>query len=325
MAGNKESLKQVTLFTPKSVQGSLETERHRPWLSWTLALTCLLILLRPLSAQQAQPYRGDMFMAGIAGVQPMGRRSADAFYFDDYMTFMNPFFQPNDSSLAWYGSGDVDSNNVIDWEDYNAMQSGVQNDMADVDGDGTPSTSQDMQLLSDYLNSSIDYLPGHWNYLQTRAERDSWIEKMMAITGTDTIDYDYPPYPDAFISGNFASLLAMEFWDYREHTDGNPNDTLWAGYYPYESGIGRFNLPVYIVAVKFPNTGIGHGMNAILTGDNPLDWNDWNALEPQTDETNVQPGGWNIRYGSKFKIYGPREFNGPFGGHYTMIRLYLIS
>ncbi|HAE87897.1 TPA: hypothetical protein DCG86_07720, partial [Candidatus Marinimicrobia bacterium] len=51
---------------------------------------------------------------------------------------MNPFFQPNDSNLVWYGSGDVDSNNILNENDLTLIQSGIQNDQADIDGDGIP-------------------------------------------------------------------------------------------------------------------------------------------------------------------------------------------
>ena len=51
------------------------------------------------------------------------------------------FSQPNDTTLNYYGSGDVDTSNVVSWEDYNLMNSGIQNDMADVDGDEVTSTT----------------------------------------------------------------------------------------------------------------------------------------------------------------------------------------
>ena len=87
---------------------------------------------------------------------------------------LNPFWQANDSTLSWYGSGDVDGNNIVNMDDYDAMVSGVENDMADVDGDGTSSTTEDQEILLQYLNGEIEYLPGMWSHLQTREERDAW-------------------------------------------------------------------------------------------------------------------------------------------------------
>lgn len=58
---------------------------------------------------------------------------------------INLFVQPNDSTLFWYGSGDVDGNNLVDLADYEAMNI-IQNDMADIDGDGIPSTDIDKRL-----------------------------------------------------------------------------------------------------------------------------------------------------------------------------------
>jgi len=209
---------------------------------------------------------------------------------------LNPFFQPNDTTLIWYGSGDVDSNNVVDWNDYYAMQQGTQNDMADVDGDGIASTTQDQQVLADYLNNN-GYLPGQWNYLQTRDERDSWLEKMIAIDKTDTLEWVYPTW----ISGDFATQIYFNFFGYHDLEDPSIPDK-------YNLSMnGRFNLPVYYVGVSFG--GGGHGMSVGLTEDDPLIWEDWNAIEPQNNNTNVQPGGWNIPYGSRFKIYGIEGFN----------------
>jgi len=222
---------------------------------------------------------------------------------------LNPFFQPNDTTLIWYGSGDVDSNNVIDWNDYYAMQQGTQNDMADVDGDGTPSTTQDQQVLADYLNNNIEYLPGQWNYLQIRDERDSWLEKMLAIDQTDTLIWHDGSIEDRFISGNFATQLCLNFWGWKEGSI--EGDTLWSKY--DSTNIGRFNLPVYFVVAVPIGSPSGHGMNVILTGDDPLNLGEGNAIEPQDDSTNVQPGGWNIPYNSVFTLYGPNYFNNPYG------------
>ncbi len=212
-----------------------------------------------------------------------------------YEAMLNPFFQPDvNGNLLWYGSADVDSNNVVDWNDYNAMQQGVQNDMADVDGDGIASTSQDQQILSDYLNNNIEYLPGQWNYLQTRDERDSWVEKTLAIDKTDTNEWVI----NEWISGDFATQLYFNFFGYHDPEDPNIPDK-------YDLSMnGRFNLPVYFVGAAPIGSPSAHGMNAKLTGDNPLNFDDWNPIEPQNDSMYVQPGGWNIPYNSRFKIYG---------------------
>jgi len=81
----------------------------------------------------------------------------------------NPFSQPNVSvqvgkqSLEWYGSGDVNNDGIVNQSDLDAMNSGISNNMSDIDGDGTPSTQADKNILAGYIANTIPYLPGHWN------------------------------------------------------------------------------------------------------------------------------------------------------------------
>ena len=56
--------------------------------------------------------------------------------------FINPYIQQNDTTMIYYGSGDLDSNGAVNWDDYNSMISNVKNEMADLDGDGFYSTSR---------------------------------------------------------------------------------------------------------------------------------------------------------------------------------------
>lgn len=204
---------------------------------------------------------------------------------------MNPFFQPNETSF-YYGSGDVNGDGSIDVDDYSAMEAGVQNDMSDIDGNGTPSTANDLSILNQYLQGSIEYLPGHWNYLQAQSEREYWLESMLAIDATSELPYQ----TGVFISGDYRTVTEMNFAGRI-----NPNDPN----IPYNQDIinfARFNLPVYGVSVIDPNSSWGHGMDAILKGENPLSWDDWSFVEPQNDDINVQPGGWNIPHGTLLGI-----------------------
>ncbi len=96
-------------------------------------------------------------------------------------TIGNTFSQPNvhlqlgRNILDWYGSGDVNNDEVIDSKDLTAMNNGVKNDRSDVDGDGNSSTTNDKKVLNDYLNGTINYLPGHWNSLTTEG-KVNWLE-----------------------------------------------------------------------------------------------------------------------------------------------------
>jgi len=74
--------------------------------------------------------------------------------------------------------------------------------------------------------------------------------------------------------------------------------------------LGRFNLPVYFTHISLPQGG-GHEITACLTGDNPLNFYDWNFIEPQNDGTNIKPGVWNMPYDSRVYIYIARDFKCP--------------
>ena len=219
---------------------------------------------------------------------------------------VNSYKQPNDRSLHWDGSADASNNEIIILgEDVSAMQAGAQNYMADVDGDGIPSTQQDIILLQDYFNGNISYLPGWWNRLQTRAERESWLEKMLTINQTDTNTWVNGTIDERFISGNFAAQLALDFFG---HNKLNPDDNDIPVKYD-TTNIGRVNIPVYYVSIDHLGTNWGHGMNAILVGEDPLNFYDWCFVEPQNDSINVMPGDWNIPYNSNIIIGGMRHFN----------------
>ncbi len=70
----------------------------------------------------------------------------------------NTFSQPNVNmqngldSLEWYGSGDVNLDGNINELDLQEMNTGTVNNMADCDGDGTPSTQNDKNVLTEYLD-----------------------------------------------------------------------------------------------------------------------------------------------------------------------------
>ncbi|MFC1557454.1 T9SS type A sorting domain-containing protein [candidate division KSB1 bacterium] len=185
---------------------------------------------------------------------------------------INPFVRPNQTSI-YYGSGDVDSSGVVDQTDYDLIQSGISNDLSDIDGDGMPSTSSDLTILKDHLDFGT-YLPSDWNKLLTRQEREDWIDKMFAIDKTDTL------------SGvkciHFACQTYINFHGF-DGTIPTKYDT---------TNNGRFNLPVYNVFIRNP----GHAANIIITGENALYWNDGLPIEPQADR-HMQIGDWNLKPG----------------------------
>lgn len=185
----------------------------------------------------------------------------------------NPFFQNNYiyDQLNCYGGGDYDGNG-IGQEDVDAAQTGLQDDRLDVNGDGIVD-GNDATILQEYINGTKSKLPSWWNFLN-KEEKVDWLDKMLAIDQTDTITYrsktDYPK--NWFISGNYGAQICLNF-------DGFPirsQDEKELISLKYDTTtFGRYNIPVYHVASS------GHGMNACLVGDNPLDFYDWQFIEPQ--------------------------------------------
>lgn len=211
---------------------------------------------------------------------------------------MNPFWQPNQTTI-YLGSLDVDENGVEgEANDIALMNSGIQNDMADADGDGTPSTTSDIIIAQNFADGNISYAPGHWNNLQTIAERESWLENVLDIDLTDQI-----PYVDGqWVSGDYRNQLEINCAGRIDTSDPHIPDkydlSMWA----------KFNIPMYGVAVVNPSTNWGHGMNAILKGDDPLLFDNWDFVESQTDGTNIQPGSQSIPYDTIVTINAIRGF-----------------
>lgn len=222
---------------------------------------------------------------------------------------INPFIQPNDTTLNWYGSGDVNNDNIVNTQDVTRISEIIAgtysnpndrrlNDRADINGDGIVD-NQDKQILENKLNGSIPYMPGEWNKLTTRAEREDWLKKMLAIDLTSEVN--------GWNCTQYGDQLYLNLYGFK--SIGDISDLL--EYYPnYDlSNNGRFNLPLYRVSIAdYDSDGIsrtGHAMNTIVLGDNALNWNDLCNVEPQTDQMNVQPGeAYLIGIDSKFYIGG---------------------
>lgn len=216
---------------------------------------------------------------------------------------MNPFSSHIQDHLHWYGSGDANEDNVVDERDLAAMQNGAENYMADVDGDGTPSTASDQEHLQDYLDGNINYLQGWWDYLETRGERESWLEKTLVLSFVDTI----PPrhsaiYELIFNSAHRAALLSI-LNDFDKSNNLPLQYIDWLRRWGIDAGI--FNIPIW-----YSKLSSGHNMNAVLVGNDPTKFSDWSVIEPQNDSINVQPGDLDlpenieISFGEISSLYG---------------------
>jgi hypothetical protein len=55
--------------------------------------------------------------------------------------------------------------------------------------------------------------------------------------------------------------------------------------------MGNLGLPMWYLGVSYDSTRLyGHSMNAMLVGNDLAKWDDWNFIEPQSDQTNVHVG-----------------------------------
>jgi hypothetical protein len=228
----------------------------------------------------------------------------------------NPFIQPNDTTLNWYGSGDINNDNksatkedldllvkVINNEYSNPSDTRLK-DRSDINGDGEVNES-DFEILAKKHNGVRLYLPGEWNLLLTWAEREDWSRKMFAIDKTDKIiqagfNCDERSYQ------TYINFHGVNLTDIPKFLD----------VYPYDfSNNGRFNLPLYFVAISFydsnnQRTG-GHAMVTAFLGNSSTTWGDRCDIESQFDHLNVQIGqdyldGTN----AKFWVRGPPVLSG---------------
>jgi hypothetical protein len=211
-------------------------------------------------------------------VPPLGGRAWDGY---------NPFHQPANTT-DYYGSGDVDNDGnlaALDVSLARDMADGIAEPVirADVNGDGDVDNS-DVSLINSALIGGI--LPAWWNSLTNRAQRNNWIDRILEIDRTNEHWYD----PDFFVCHHFAYQTGINGAFLR--ADFATQST------KYNGGQTVFNVPLYFVNVGAPT---GHAINAILVGDDPLNFEDWRFIEPR-DDSDVVPGGWNMRYGSTVKI-----------------------
>lgn len=179
----------------------------------------------------------------------------------------NPFLEPNQSTTTSYGSGDVNSDGKIDQIDCDLVQSGIQNDMADIDINKVPSEANDKIILNGHLEFG-KYLPRNWNKLETREQKKDLVDKMFEIDETKDETYIFPEQDCNF----FTNQTYINFHGY----NGDIPDKFDA------TNNQRFNIPLYTVTALNRNQPIGHTVVSILIGDNPLNYNDWYFIEPQT-------------------------------------------
>lgn len=231
----------------------------------------------------------------------------------------NPFIQPNQANLNWYGSGDVNNDNNRDMSDVQRLVDIIESnfsdandnrllDRADVNGDEVVDNN-DKQMLEERIDGTRTYLPGEWGQLETKEEREDWLEKMLAIDKTDEREY----IPGEFICGDFAAQTRLNFHGFPELG------------FDESTGLtdnGRFNIPTYYVTLGF------HAINTTITGDNIRNFTDYYFSEPQNDLP-VQIGHWNMPEGSevtiKYNFINENEIQGKFIDGFPILKYKILN
>ena len=203
-------------------------------------------------------------------------------------TGRDPFHQPA-ATTDYYGSGDADLDGRAGAADVKLARRIARGEIppnrrADVNGDGRVDEN-DARLLAGALAGGA--LPAWWDRLDRRADREAWIDRMMALDATDRHAYAY-----WWQCLSFAVQTFVHGAFYREDLTGTE----------YDGGPTALNLPVYYGSVYGPS--FGHGIDAVLVGDDPLNFADWRFLEPQTDQ-DAAPGMWDIPYGTEVALLVP--------------------
>lgn len=189
---------------------------------------------------------GTLGLLGNAKAQTTGVTDAEI-----YNPFMRPsinqrYFQKN--SLEYYGSGDVNNDNTVNYLDIQAIQAGTKNDMADVDGDGVRGTEADVQKLQGYLEGT-DKLVGKdfWSDNVTNEERKKWILDLFRNVYMPSKNYKVDPYGRAYITypgwvcDQYSDQAAIDF-------SGMTNPVAFSDEFNHTSqeylteNNGRFNL-----------------------------------------------------------------------------------
>ena len=158
----------------------------------------------------------------------------------------NPFVQPASTTIYW-GSGDVDGDGVVTSADAGLAQQMVDNTLAplpaaDVDGNGMVDAA-DVTMINDAVAGAT--LPGWWNKLSTRAQRNAWVDKVMALEPTK--DYADPVWWFVCVQFSLQTQIHQAFY----------RNDLFGTY--FSGGSTWFNIPLYSVSLSY-----GHAINGIL-------------------------------------------------------------
>ena len=226
-------------------------------------------------------------LAGAFAFSPMKSKAQEK-----YRLIIDNFSQPNDTTLNYYGSGDINKDNIITWEDASRLDSLIQRtftdssddrltDRADIDGNGLIENQDKLDLEEFLITGDKTKIPGRFYNNLTKVDQNNLSERMEEIDKTDTL-------PFSAGCDHFAIPLTINFYGFESLKEVDPETFEWKF-----SKNGRFNIPLYYVATT-TTSGLGHAINGgLFMGENPFDFYSWKFTEP-SDDDDVHPGEWNM-------------------------------
>lgn len=192
----------------------------------------------------------------------------------------NPFVQPTDPEVSknWYGSGDVNNDNVVDQNDVNRLEQVINGSFSDpsdrrlmnrsdVNWDGSVDIS-DKQILQEYINGTRDHLIGYWNELETREEKEELLQKFANVAQVDKICEGRPPSECNCNQRSEVTMLITNKWD---ATRDIPRFLEFDSEYDeFIQDTNLYNLPALQLDLQDNDGKFGHAYNSFVMGDNAL-------------------------------------------------------
>jgi len=157
---------------------------------------------------------------------------------------------------------------------------------ADMNG-GTYIDGDDVARIQNAVTGKVTF--AWWNSFTNIGQRIMWVEQTKGIDRTDK-----HPYSRGFVCLQFATQYFLNMAGFRADHQSSI----------YSGGQTVFNIPMYYVGIAATN--LGHAINGVLVGDDPLQFSDWRFIEPQTDAT-IIPGMWDMPYNSEVKVKIPTK------------------
>lgn len=209
------------------------------------------------------------------------------------------------TNTDWYGSGDVDGDGEITWDDYFSTVSGTNpfydgTHRGDTDLDGVSGTASDKQIIYEYLMGNRTHI-NKWE-LETEPEQTSHLEKALAIDFTSEVSSG----SSGWNCGNYRAQLFVNFngaYDIENSNFAEPNGT------NLETDIthnGIFRIPLRYIDTK-TGSGTSHAINSVYLGNpenqNATEFDSRIFIEPQTDEFQ-EIGDYSLNTYAKEKWYG---------------------